>query len=98
MNTSETNQQNIIDVLNRVDDKLDAMRCDIYAKFDNLDKKYPSMSDFRVIQIICFSIVGSIALAFLEDLIRKNMGANSSAFIPIITPIAKAIGTTVNGL
>lgn len=88
--------KDIIDAVQNLEIKIDNKFEDIYTKFDKLDSKYPSKDSFRVVQVICFSIVGSIALAFLNNLIQKNMGAAANInYIPVITPIVNAIGNTI---
>jgi len=91
---SNLTYKDIIDAVESLEKKLDDRFEKIDCKFDGLDKKYPSKDSFRIVQTICFSIVGAIALAFLNNLIQKNMGASANS-IPIITPIARLIGDTI---
>lgn len=76
---------------NKIDDKFEKIDC----RFESLDKRYPSKDSFRLVQVICFSIVGTIALSFLNSLIQKNIGVQSSNYIPVVTPIVQMIGSTI---
>lgn len=86
--------KDIIDAVQSLETKIDDKFEKIDCRFNGLDKKYFSKDSGRLVQIICFSIVGSIGLAFLNTLIQQNIGISSN-YIPVITPVAKMIGDTI---
>lgn len=88
--------KDIIDAVQSLESKIDDKFEKIDCRFESLDKRYPSKDSFRLVQVICFSIVGTIALSFLNTLIQKNMDVQSSNYIPIVTPIVQMIGNTTS--
>lgn len=91
---TDVSYKDIIDAVQSLETKIDDKFEKIDIRFESLDKRYPSKDSFKVVQVICFSIIGSIGLAFLNSLIEKNMGVTTEHYVPVITPIVQMVGNT----